>query len=278
MTRLTPKGMDLTALFAEVREMLLREVDYVSERRYTEDFGRRLAGDRRFVVPEVIGDYSTDRILTTSYERGVGVRDPRVQGLPLERRNRFGLAFIDLFLTELFDWRLVQTDPHFGNYRFRVGDTPEDDRIVLIDFGATREFSQAFVDGYRDIVAGALSRDTEQVARGARVIGLMPEKAPRAVVESFAEMCGLIVEPFAESAQLPAEVRNADGAYLWRESDLPMRAANAAARSALSVHFRMPPREIVFLHRRLTGTYIMLATLRAELNARECLLQHLGRR
>ncbi len=276
MTRLTPKGLDLRPMLAEVREMLLHEVDYVSERQHTEEFAKRLAGDARFVVPRVIPEYSTDRVLTTTYESGLHVKDEDVQNLPLARRNRFGAAFIDIFLTEFFQWGLVQTDPHFGNYRLRIGATAKEDRIVLLDFGATREFSREFIAGYREIVLGALFGDNKQVARGADAIGLMPDTAPASVIESFAATCALIVEPFARPGDLAPEVVNKNGEYRWQESDLPMRAANAFARSALTVHFRIPPREIVFLHRRLTGTYVMLATLRAELNARQCLLHHLG--
>jgi hypothetical protein len=46
--------------------------------------------------------------------------------------------------------------------------------------------------------------------------------------------------------------------------------------NALSVYFRVPPREIVFLHRRLAGVFIMLATLGAELNARDLLMRYLS--
>ena len=51
-----------------------------------------------------------------------------------------------------------------------------------------------------------------------------------------------------------------------------IREGQPLARNALSVHFRVPPREIVFLHRRLAGVFIMLATLGVELNARGRLL------
>ncbi|MGH8430792.1 MAG: AarF/ABC1/UbiB kinase family protein, partial [Solimonas sp.] len=63
--------------------------------------------------------------------------------------------------------------------------------------------------------------------------------------------------------------------YRWGASDLPMRSGRIAASNALSVHFRVPPREIVFLHRRLGGAFIMLATLHAELNAGDLLLRYL---
>jgi hypothetical protein len=95
------------------------------------------------------------------------------------------------------------------------------------------------------------------------------------VLASFMQVCSLIVEPFARTRDLPPEAVNARGAYKWGDSNLPMRVANTAAKSAFTTFFRMPPREIVFLHRRLAGVFIMLATLRAELNARPLVVEYL---
>ena len=273
MTRLAPKGLDLDPVFREVREMLHREVDYVAERRFTEAFAQKLEGDVRFAVPRVLAEYSSERVLTTTFEEGLHVRDDAVQGLPLARRNRLSLAFLELFLTEFFRWGFVQSDPHFGNYRIRL-DAKGQDRIVLLDFGATRVFGRGFIDSYADIVRGAMRGDREMIRQGASAIGLMKPGFPKPVFEAFAEMCEMIVEPFRGpgSRGAPAALFNARGEYLWGASDLPLRASSMAARNALSVHFRVPPREIVFLHRRLAGVFIMLATLGAELDTRELVL------
>lgn len=274
MTRMAPKGLDLAPIFAELREMLHREVDYSAERSFTESFAAHVADDPRFVVPKVFTEYSSDQVLTTSYEYGHHVKDPLVQGLSLQRRSRLGSAFVELFLSELFDWNMVQTDPHFGNYRIRPGDDGQD-RIVLLDFGATRTFGRGFVDNYASIVRGAVNRDHEQIVRGACGIGLMSDDFPATTLEAFCLMCELVVEPFVgdtEAGRVPAALLNEAGEYIWGNSDLPMRAGQVAAKNAFSKHFRVPPREIVFLHRRLSGVFIMLATLRAELNARPMLM------
>src|SRR3546814_9511586 len=91
---------------------------------------------------------------------------------------------------------MVQSDPHFGNYRFRPGARAQDDRIVLLDFGATRVFGRGFIENYADIVEGSLCRDREQVTRGAKAIGLMSDKMPQSALDAFAVMCEAIVEPF----------------------------------------------------------------------------------
>ena len=262
MSRMAPSGLDLNPIFSELREMLHREVDYAAERRFTEEFGKRLADDERFAVPKVFGEYSSDQVLTTSYESGVSVRDEAIEQVPQARRDRMGLAFVELFLTELFDWNMVQTDPHFGNYRFRLSDDGKD-RIVLLDFGATRIFGRGFVDNYRQIVRGAMRREHALIIDGACAIHLMDHRFPDGVLKAFCQMCELITEPFAdpEEGRVPAALLNHAHAYRWGESDLPMRAGQLAAKNAFSKYFRVPPREIVFLHRRLAGVFIMLAKL-----------------
>lgn len=276
MTRMAPKGLDLAPIFAELREMLHREVDYAAERSFTQTFAERLADDPRFVVPRVITEYSSDQVLTTTYEHGHHVKDPAVQALSLERRSRLGTAFVEVFLNELFRWNMVQTDPHFGNYRIRP-EADGQDRIVLLDFGATRTFGRGFIEQYASIVRGGVERDYAQIVRGATGIGLMSPDFPRETLDAFCAMCEMITEPFAGAAsgRIPPRLLNERGEYRWGDSDLPMRAGQLAAKNAFSRHFRVPPREIVFLHRRLSGVFIMLATLHAELDARPLLLDAL---
>jgi predicted unusual protein kinase regulating ubiquinone biosynthesis (AarF/ABC1/UbiB family) len=277
LMRIAPRDLDLNPLLAELTRLLHQEADYTRERAYTEEFAQRLAGDGRFVVPRVYGEYCAPRVLAMSYEDGLSVQDAAVQGLPLPRRNRLAGALIELFLEEFFRWRLVQTDPNFGNYRFRL-DEDGNDRIVLLDFGATRPFSDHFVEGYRDIVLGALFRDTPRVVRGSTSLKMLRPGLSQDIYDGYARACQIIVEPFNDHARgdTPPRLLSAAGAYLWRDSDLLGRASAATARNAMTVHFRLPPPELVFLNRRLMGTFVMVGALGAELNARPLLLRALG--
>jgi predicted unusual protein kinase regulating ubiquinone biosynthesis (AarF/ABC1/UbiB family) len=265
MTRLAPKGLNLDPVYAEVKEMLHREVDYLAEIDHTQRYRQLLDGDARYVVPEVFEEYSSDQVITLSYEPGVNVRDASVKALPEGRRNALAHAALELFLRELFDWGMVQTDPHFGNYKIRI-DPSGADRIVLLDFGATRLFGRGFVQSYREMLHGAVARDRAEVLRGAEGIGAMRADFPEAVHDAFVELCQLIVEPFR------------GGVYDWGASDLPQRVGEKIARNALTRYFRIPPREIVFLHRRLAGVFFLIAALRARWDARPVLQRHLEAR
>ncbi|MCQ8896123.1 AarF/ABC1/UbiB kinase family protein [Limnobacter humi] len=276
-TRMAPKALDLTPVFHELRDMLVRECDYVQEKAFTDTFSQQLATDARFIVPKVYPEFCAQRVLTTRYEPGYSVSSPQVQALSQARRNKLAQAFVDLFVTEFFDWKLVQTDPHFGNYRIRIDPAGEHDQIVTLDFGATRPFEPQFVDSYAKIVRGSLLRDRAEIAEGVLEIGLMDANTPQSVLEGFGDLTELIVEPFRKpfSPGVPEHLYTPGGAYCFGPSDLPARVGQTAALKMMSKHFKIPPQEIIFLHRRIGGVLVTLRTLRAELRLHELLKPYL---
>ncbi|RYZ83913.1 MAG: AarF/ABC1/UbiB kinase family protein, partial [Proteobacteria bacterium] len=110
--KLVPKDLDLDSVFKEVHDMLVQETDYDLEATRTEDFYDKLKDDPRFVVPKVYREFSNRKILATSYEEGIRVDSEEVMALPLPRRNALGLNYLDLYFKEIFEWKVVQTDPH----------------------------------------------------------------------------------------------------------------------------------------------------------------------
>jgi len=96
---------------------------------------------------------------------------------------------------------------------------------------------------------------------------------------AVAEMCFLIMEPFTVAApqEAAASLFNAAGEYRWGASDLPQQVALAASKASLSFSFRVPPKEFIFLHRKLGGVFVFLAELDAELKARPLLLPYMGK-
>lgn len=284
MARIVPKGIELMPVMDEVQDMLHQEVDYQRELKMTQMYAERYKEDPRYITPMVFPEYSSEHLLTTSFEAGVHVQDASVQNLPQERRNQLALNALHLFFDEFFNTGWVQTDPHFGNYRIRLDEREREqgdshnDQIVMLDFGATRQFRDEFLKAYWQIIHGALYRDSEQLLEGALGIGLLRPEFPEAVRDAFVEVCFLIIEPFADPAvhPVPEHLLTPEGAYKWGESDLPKRASTAIAKAAISRYFRVPPREIVFLHRRLGGVFILLAVLGAEIKGREVLQQALA--
>jgi predicted unusual protein kinase regulating ubiquinone biosynthesis (AarF/ABC1/UbiB family) len=255
MSDLVPRGPRFDHIFSEIREMFFEDFDYKWELKSARKFHDWLAGDTRYVVPEPIERYSTFRVLAAEFSEGVRIDSPEAQALPQERRNALGMAFLDLYFRELFEFRSMQTDPHLGNYRIHI-EASGADRLVLFDFGAVRAVPAEFLESYSLLVEGSLKRDARMVEKGGRKLGLLKPDDTLELVDDYAELCFLLTEPFSS------------GVYDWRGSDLPKRVAAKVSKIAVSYKLRAPPRELVFLDRKMGGVFIFLSVLGCQMDAR----------
>lgn len=266
LTDWLPKLPATEDLFEEVRSMLKREVDYGKEADTLAFFGKELAGDPRYVVPRTFPAYSGAKVLAMSFEEGVAIDSPEVAALSQDRRNALALSVLDLYFRELFLWRRVQTDPHFGNYRVRLGRGGEPDQLVLLDFGAMRDLPAVFMEKYTELLGGSLHQDRPRLERGGERLGLLEASDPAELKDLFYRLCVEITEPFLEPQP-----------FAWAESDLPRRVAARGWEIFRRFPLRTPPRELVFLDRKMAGVFTLLARLGAKVNGRELLLRHLPR-
>jgi len=276
LARLVTMGPAFDDWLQEVRVMMHREVNYRLEAETTAHFAELLRNDSRFIVPEVYFEFSSDQILATRFEEGEHVSSPTVAGLSQQRRDRLAEAALDLFLSELFLWHEIQTDPNFGNYRIRLDPVSGEDQIVLLDFGAVQKYPASFIRPVCKMIESAYHNDLKGVIEGGIALDFMQEAWPDSVLEEFGRVCIAVLEPLAQDqSHLDASVFNSEGKYRWRESDLPGRIARRAARSAINRYFKIPPKEFVFLNRKLVGVYTFIAVLGGEFNGQEILLRYL---
>lgn len=275
--KLLPKELNLNPLFDEVRSMLVQETNYELEAQLTEEYYDRLKGDSRFIVPKVYREFSGPKILATSFERGLRVDDPLIQSLPQERRNRVALNFLDLYFKEIFLWGVVQTDPHSGNYRIRI-DPQGHDQLVLFDFGATRTYSELFLNSYRHMIKGALLNDRELLNQAALDLKFIDTEDNPELRRHFEEFCFESVEPFIA----PEDPRNiyqqidSQGNYDWKNTDLPQRLSRRVFQIIRQFEWRTPPQEMIFLDRKTGGVFIFLSVLKAKIRGRDLILKYLG--
>lgn len=258
---LLPRGARMDQVFDEVKEMLYQEVDYKKEYEFTSFYYDELQNDSRFVVAKPIQKYCTSKVMVTEFIEGVHVDSQEVLALPQTRRNRLGLNYLDLYLDELIKYQLVQTDPHFGNYRVILDPKGENDQLVLFDFGAMRRVPDVFLTNYKNLIYAGVTRSKELALETGEKLGLVEPGDSDELKNHFLELCFLITEPFAE------------GHYNWGESDLPKRVAQKTSTLALNFKLRSPPRESVFLDRKLGGAFIFLKVLGCKLDARSLLLE-----
>lgn len=256
-----PIDGSLDSLLAEMKEMLIQEMDYLHEVKLMEDYRALLKGDHRYIVPIYYPRYSTKKIIAMSFERGLKADDPLIQSLNQERRNQLAQNFLELYFKELFEWHFIQTDPHLGNYRLRL-DPSGRDQIVLFDFGATKSFSTAFMKNYTQLIKSLVTQN-EEFEQACLKLGFLKETDSPELIKIFKELSRETVEPFGP------------GIYDWKNTTLPKRLSDAAMKMVRDFPVRTPPRELLFLNRKTAGVFVFLSVLGAKLESRALLLKYL---
>ena len=111
-----PRSLDIDPLVEEAKRQLHEEADYVKEGKHLAHYGELLAGSDDFVLPRVVEEFTRKNILAMSFIDGTPIEDQL--SAPQARRDRLGTLLFSLLVREMFEFRRVQTDPNFANYRY----------------------------------------------------------------------------------------------------------------------------------------------------------------
>ena len=111
------------------------------------------------------------------------------------------------------------------------------------------------------MIKASYDQNLQAVIEGVE-LHFMRAEWPHKVLNEFGEVCMAVLEPLATTRRsVPENALNAQGHYRWKQSDLPARVAKQAALSAINRYFKIPPKEFVFLNRKLVGVYTFISVL-----------------
>jgi len=174
LTGLVPKSLDIGPLLKEAKAQLHQEADYEREalmlgryRNCIETYNINECSDTSFIVPQTYSPLTTRSVLAMDF---VESKDLDVLlDEPQAIKNAVMTALMGLFFKEIFQFKLLQSDPNLANYRFK----PDTKEIVLLDFGATREVPDNIAHQYQALLNSAANRDTFKMQQAAFEIGLI---------------------------------------------------------------------------------------------------------
>ena len=262
VSRLLPGDLDFSAILQEAKRQLRQEADYLQEAAHLRRYATLVSDEPDLVVPSVYDDLTTKRVLAMDLLHGEPVESLAARGAPQDRRDRVGRTLQALVFRELFEFRFMQTDPNFANYFLEPGTG----RIQLLDFGSAREFSPEFAEHYRQVCRAIIAGDRAGVRRAAIQIGYLPEDESDERAEAVVDLILLVCEP----------IRRA-GVYAFARSSLAARARDAGLDLVFRSGFlRPPPPETVFLHRKLVGSFLLCARIRARFDCQSLVRPYLG--
>ncbi len=260
LSGLLPAGLDLAPLLTEAKQQLAEEADYRREGAQLAAYAARLAGDDRYLVPGLVAELTTDRVLAMDFVDGRPIET--LEAADQATRDAAMTNLIELVLTELFQFGVMQTDPNFANYRWQA----DRGRIVLLDFGAARAVPPGVARGYGAILAAGQARDQAAMLDAVVAAGLLGDAAVaghRAAVQRM-------IAAIDETLHRPGPFDFGDRAFVpvVREEVGPLVADRPT--------WHIPPAEMLFVQRKISGTALLAARLKARVDVRGLIAQALA--
>ncbi|MEO1266967.1 MAG: AarF/ABC1/UbiB kinase family protein, partial [Myxococcota bacterium] len=109
----------LDGLFEELRDRLKEELDYTNEAENVRLFQRLHRDDPHIVIPEVVGERSSGRILTLTYEPGDSIIELPEERYDQATRNLIGERLVHMMYRQIFAFHAVHGDPNPANFACR---------------------------------------------------------------------------------------------------------------------------------------------------------------
>ena len=259
MSGLLPKGFELASYLEEGRKQLHEETNYNREATQLKRFGDLLADKTQFVVPEIHGDWSTANILTMTYVAGVPIES--VAEETQEIRDQVAKDLIDLTIHELFSFGVMQTDPNFANYLYQ----PDNQRIALLDFGATHKISPPLVQIYHQLMLAGLSGDDVALEETIKGIGFIDENTKDSQRKQIVHMVKLVFDTLQNNRYLD-----------FADTKLATHLQDSAMALAKDGFLPPPlPIDVLLLQRKFGGMFLLAAKLAARVDVVSLLADHL---
>lgn len=196
-------NFDYRTVVNEMATQVPAELDFVHEAEMTRLVGQNLAGLDLVGVPRVVGEFVRPKAFVTEYVDGTRLLDRhRVEGMgadPEALAARIAGAYGHQIMID----GLFQADPHPGNILALPGG-----RIVLVDFGLTKQLPDHMRLGFARLVVAAADRNPGGILSAFRELGVRTKSGDPGEVVSLMSLF-FEARPLGEARETTVNERNA---------------------------------------------------------------------
>jgi predicted unusual protein kinase regulating ubiquinone biosynthesis (AarF/ABC1/UbiB family) len=178
---LVARGLDVGPIVRDLKEGIRLELDYLHEAESQQRFFDAFEGHAFIRVPRVYHELTTGTVLVQELLRGRPFSETR--HLSQAERDRIGEIIYRFCFGSLYRHRLFNGDPHPGNYVLL-----DDGAVGFVDYGCVAEFSEATLDGFKQVIRTLMAGDREGWRRGTERIGILRPDAPFTTEQLYEHM------------------------------------------------------------------------------------------
>ncbi len=128
-------GVGIVEIIDEFGKALFEEIDYEQEGKNALKFADFFKSNPNVFIPKLEKDFSSKRVITTSWIDGVKLRDREI----LEKNNLIPSSYVRTCvisgLQQLFEYGYFHADPHPGNMFALKGGSVNSGNLAYVDFG-----------------------------------------------------------------------------------------------------------------------------------------------
>lgn len=144
----------------ELQYILLQELNYKKEAQNLRMLKRNLKDFKLLHVPNVFGDYSTQKVLVMEFIEGQKITSLNQEQLAKLPRKKMVDEFVKGYLKQIIVDGFAHADPHPGNIHVTT-----DGKVALMDLGMVARFGENMKEDILKLMIGLGSNDGDQVTK-----------------------------------------------------------------------------------------------------------------
>lgn len=242
--KVNKKAMD--SLFDELRSRINEELDYTLEAENVLEFRRMHASDEGIVIPNLVGERSSKRVLTMEWEPGDRIDRVDFNVYSQETRNLLGERVFRAFARQIFEHQVIHGDPHPGNFAFRPDGT-----VVIYDFGCIKRLKPETMEAYQEVILHGVRQDWPKLDESMKRLGARTLDGPALDGSFYKPWRDLFIHPFTAGPQ----------PYNFGEATVHANVQKLVPTALKNLASLQPPSETIFVDRVIGGHYWTMVKL-----------------